>query len=142
MSYIPENLRQEVMERAKNQCEYCLLHERDSIYSHEVDHIIAEKHRGETISSNLCYSCLDCNRNKGSDFGSFDPETDEIVLLYNPRHDIWSDHFELDGAEIIARTATGRVTEFVLKLNAPKRLSNRILLVKSGRYPPADEDNS
>lgn len=142
MTYIPDNLRQEVRERAGYQCEYYLLHESDSIYSHEVDHIIAEKHRGETISNNLCYACLDCNRNKGSDFGSFDPETDEVVLLYNPRRDTWSDHFELDGAKIIPRTATGRITEFVLKLNAPKRLSNRELLVKCGRYPPADDDNS
>jgi len=102
MTYIPENLREEVRERARHQCEYCLLHERDSIYSHEVDHIIAEKHRGVTLSSNLCYACLDCNRNKGSDFGSFDPETDDVVLLYHPRHDTWTDHFELDGAKIVA----------------------------------------
>ena len=85
MSYIPDTLRQEVAERAHYRCEYCLVHEQDSIYSHEVDHIIPEKHRGETVASNLCYACLDCNRNKGSDFGSFDPETNEIVLLYHPR---------------------------------------------------------
>lgn len=138
MTYVPDTLRQEVIERAKYQCEYCLMHERDSIYSHEVDHIIPEKHRGETVSSNLCYACLDCNRNKGSDFGSFDPETDEVVLLYHPRQDTWSDHFQLDGARIIAKTAKGRVTEFVLKLNAAKRLSNRELLVKAKRYPPSN----
>ena len=138
MTYIPDTLRQEVAERANYCCEYCLLHERDSIYSHEVDHIIPEKHRGETKSDNLCYACLDCNRNKGSDFGSFDPETDEIALLYNPRQDTWSDHFELDGAQILAETAKGRVTQFVLKLNDPKRLKNRELLVKAGRYPPTD----
>lgn len=140
MTYVPETLRQEVIERANHRCEYCLLHERDSIFSHEVDHIIPEKHRGETVSSNLCYACLECNRNKGSDFGSFDPETNEVALLYHPRHDKWSDHFALDNAQIIARSAIGRVTEFVLKLNAPKRLSNRKLLAKSGRYPPLDKD--
>ena len=138
MTYIPETLRQEVAERANNQCEYCLLHEQDSIYSHEVDHIIPEKHRGETVTDNLCYACLECNRNKGTDFGSFDPDTEEIALLFHPRQDSWSDHFELDGARIIAKTAKGRVTEFVLKLNAPKRLSNRELLVKAKRYPPKD----
>ena len=85
---------------------------------------------------------LDCNRNKGSDFGSFDPETDKFVILYNRRQDKWSDYFELDSASIIARTSKGRVTEFLLKLNAPKRLNNRELLVKSGRYPPANYDNA
>lgn len=136
MTYIPDTLRQEVAERAKKQCEYCLLHERESIYAHEVDHIIPEKHRGETISSNLCYACLDCNRNKGSDFASFDPETDAVVLLYHPRQDIWSEHFALDGAQIVPKTAKGRVTEFVLKLNAPKRVASRELLIQAGLYPP------
>lgn len=138
MTYIPDALRREVIERAKNCCEYCLIHELDSIYSHEVDHIIAEKHRGETVSGNLCYACLDCNRHKGADFGSFDPETEEVALLFHPRQDTWSEHFELNGTHIIPKTAKGRVTEFVLKLNAPKRLLNRELLAKNGRYPPPD----
>lgn len=136
MTYIPDILRQQIIERAKNCCEYCLLHERDSIYSHEVDHIIPEKHRGETIADNLCYACLDCNRNKGSDFASFDTSTGEVALLYHPRKDTWADHFELDDAKIIPLTAKGRVTEFVLKLNASKRLRNRKLLVEAGHYPP------
>ena len=69
MTYIPDVLREKVAERANYCCEYCLLHEQDSIYSHEIDHIIPEKHRGETVEDNLCYACLDCNRNKGTDFG-------------------------------------------------------------------------
>ena len=85
MTYISEALRRQVIERAGGCCEYCLIHQQDSLYTHEVDHVIAEKHRGETILENLCLSCLECNRAKGSDFGSFDPETEEITLLYNPR---------------------------------------------------------
>lgn len=136
MTYIPDILRQEVAKRALFKCEYCLLHQEDSIYAHEVDHIIAEKHRGETISENLCYACLECNRHKGSDFGSFDQETGDVVMLFHPRKDTWSDHFELDGTRIIPKTAKGRVTEFVLKLNSPKRLSEREILIQYGRYPP------
>lgn len=30
------------------------------------------------------------------------------------------------------------VAEFVLKLNAPKRLNNRKLLIKIGHYPPSE----
>ncbi|MBZ0293660.1 MAG: HNH endonuclease, partial [Anaerolineae bacterium] len=59
MTYIPDSLRQSVTERANHKCEYCLLDENYSIYSHEIDHIIPEKHRGETVISNLCYACLD-----------------------------------------------------------------------------------
>ena len=36
---------------------------------------------------------LDCNRNKGANFGSFDPDTDEVTLLFNPRKQHWKDHF-------------------------------------------------
>lgn len=135
MTYIPESVRQEVAERAKHKCEYCLLDEQHSIYRHEIDHIIPEKHRGETTDSNLCYACLDCNRNKGSDFASFDPETGEVALLYNPRQDQWDSHFRLDKARIIPLTAKGRVTEFVLKLNDSRRLLNRQRLSRLKRYP-------
>ena len=135
MTYIPELLRQVVIERAQQKCEYCLLNERYGIYSHEIDHIIPEKHRGQTVDSNLCYACLDCNRNKGSDFASLDPVTGDVALLYNPRQDQWTEHFELDEARIVALTPTGRVTEFILKLNDPQRLLNRQRLYTLQRYP-------
>ena len=135
MTYIPDALRQSVTERAKYQCEYCQIHERYSIYAHEIDHIIPEKHRGETIESNLCYACFDCNRFKGSDFASFDPDSNEVALLYHPRQDRWADHFVFDSAKIIPLTATGRVTEFVLKLNEPKRLAIRQRLFRLKRFP-------
>jgi hypothetical protein len=60
MTYIPEILRQEVAERAEYRCEYCLIHQADSLYKHEIDHIIPEQHRGKTISENLCLACLEC----------------------------------------------------------------------------------
>lgn len=98
---------------------------RDSLYTHEVDHIIPAKHRGETELDNLCLACFECNRFKGSDFGSFDPETDEITQLFNPRKHLWEEHFKLNGARIIALTPEGRVTIFVLKLNDAGRLQTR-----------------
>lgn len=87
-SSIPNLLRQLTSDRAKGQCEYCLIHQKFSIYSHEVDHIIAVKHGGQTIAENLALSCLPCNRYKGSDLGTFDPLTGEIVPLFNPRTQI------------------------------------------------------
>ena len=136
MSYIPEALRQQVIERAQGHCEYCLLHQDDTLYAHEVDHIIPEKHRGATSLDNLCLACLDCNRHKGSDFASFDPDTDQIALLFNPREHLWTEHFRLDGARIVPLTAEGRVTVFVLKLNDEIRLRAREALLKAGHYPP------
>jgi hypothetical protein len=137
MAHIPESLRELVFERAGGYCEYCLTDYRDSLYAHEVDHIIPIKHRGQTTAENLCLSCLDCNRFKGSDFASFDPDTDEVELLYNPRRDRWSDHFQLNGAIINPMTPQGRVTEFILKLNEDFRVRARSSLLVAGRYPPA-----
>jgi hypothetical protein len=136
MTYIPDSLRRQVTLRARECCEYCLIHQRDSLYSHEVDHVIPEKHRGETSEANLCLACLECNRHKGSDFASFDPETGQIIPLFNPRQHLWSDHFQFDGAQIIPVTPQGRVTVFVLKLNDELRLRARQALIAAGHYPP------
>lgn len=138
MSYIPDNMRQLVIERGENRCEYCMLHEQDSLYVHEVDHIIPEKHRGKTQVDNLCFACLTCNRHKGSDFASFDPDTDQVTLLFNPRTDNWQDHFRLESVRIVPLTAQGRVTVFVLKMNSETRLRERQALLIAGRYPPPD----
>ena len=62
MTYIPEALRRLVTERAGGRCAYCRLHEDDTFFIHEVDHIYAEKHDGPTVEGNLCIACADCNR--------------------------------------------------------------------------------
>lgn len=132
---ISSSLRQIVIERAHGKCEYCLIHQDISIYSHEVDHIIARKHGGQTVAENLALSCLSCNRHKGSDLATFDPISNEIVPLFNPRRQIWSDNFSLDGNHIFGITPIGRATVFLLKLNAPTRLAYRQILIAQGRYP-------
>jgi hypothetical protein len=111
------------------------LHQDDSFYPHEVDHIISMKHRGETITDNLCLSCLECNRHKGSDIASIDLETGHVTLLFNPRRDNWNDHFRLDGAGVIPLTPQGRVTEFLLDMNSPEQLTKRTELIALKRYP-------
>jgi hypothetical protein len=136
MTHIPEALRRLVFERAGGNCEYCLLDQRDSLYTREVDHIVPTKHRGQTTADNLCLSYLDCNRHRGSDFASFDPDTGEVALLYNPRRDRWDDHFRLDGPIIEPVTPQGRVTVFLLKLNDELRIRARQSLMEIGHYPP------
>lgn len=84
---IPNLLRQLTSDRAKGQCEYCLIHQNFSIYSHEVDHIIAVKHGGQTIAENLALSCLPCNRYKGSDLAMIHlPEKLSRYLTHAPRY--------------------------------------------------------
>lgn len=135
MTRIPEELRTLVIERAAHRCEYCLIHDSDTIKHHEIDHIRAEKHGGQTQEANLCYSCLTCNRHKGSDVTSYDPETDEITPLFNPREDDWAEHFNLRGAKLEPLTAKARATVFLLQLNADERLIERATLIRLKRYP-------
>ncbi len=134
-SSLPPSLRQLVVERAQGTCEYCLMHQDVSIYSHEIDHVIAQKHGGQTIAQNLALACLPYNRAKGSDLTTFDPIGNDIVSLFNPRHQTWSAHFTLDGANIVGLTPTGRATVFLLKFNIPARYLNRYVLIAQGRYP-------
>ncbi len=135
MTRVPDSLRQLVVERAKGRCEYCLLNQEDNFFPHEVDHIISEKHRGTTTGDNLCLSCFDCNRHKGSDIASIDADTGKLVPLFNPRQDRWKDHFRLEGARIVPLTAVGRVTEFLLMLNGDEQLVKRAGLIELKRYP-------
>lgn len=128
-------LRTRVIERAARRCEYCLLNEAYTIKRHEVDHVYAEKHDGQTIEENLCLSCIDCNRYKGSDLCSLDPETGDITALFHPRRDQWAQHFRLDGPRIVPLTPQARATVRMLHLNDRERLEERALLAAIQRYP-------
>jgi HNH endonuclease len=109
---------------------------------HWVDHIIAEKHGGQTATDNLALCCIICNQHKGTDLTSIDPQTGQITPLFHPRRDRWSDHFRLVGATIEPCTAIGRVTVRLLQLNRPDRLKERELLLRLGVLVPPDEDSS
>jgi hypothetical protein len=102
---------------------------------HEPDHVIATKHGGETSADNLAFACFVCNRHKGSDLASVDPETGMIERLYHPRQDRWDDHFRLEGARIVPLTAIGRTTAFALQFNESRSIAARRLLQATGRYP-------
>lgn len=135
MSYIPELLRTQVIERALHSCEYCLIHVDYTTLIHEVDHVIATKHGGASTLDNLAYACAQCNRNKGSDIASVDPDTGEPQFLYNPRVQDWQGHFQLDGPLIVPLTAIGRASVRLLQVNQIDRLLLRKELLALGRYP-------
>jgi hypothetical protein len=128
--------RRQVAERACHCCEYCLIPEELAASTHQVDHVIAEKHGGQTALENLALSCTVCNRRKGSDIGSLDPVSGTLVSLFHPRTQEWSEHFQLDGVHIIGLTAEGRTTVAFLQLNSVERLMERAAWIQSGRYPP------
>jgi len=126
MAYVSDSLRRLVIERAAQVCEYCLLPSALSFYPHEVDHVIALKHQGKTSADNLAYACWRCNRFKGSDLGSFDPDTGEFAFLFNPRTQLWSEHFSRNKGQIFGCSPEGRTTVVLLKFNAEERVKERL----------------
>jgi hypothetical protein len=135
-TYVPAALRRLVRERAAERCEYCLIPDATTFAPLTIDHIVAEKHGGKTEADNLASCCILCNQKKGTDLGSIDPESGQLVALFHPRRDRWSDHFRLIAGRIEPQTATGRVTAQLLGFNTPERIEERTLLALAGLLEP------
>jgi HNH endonuclease len=123
--YIAENLRQLVALRANFCCEYCQISEEASFFSFQIDHIISLKHGGKTTSINLAYSCFPCNNAKGSDVGTVLLASRDFIRLFNPRIDIWQEHFLKENSVFYAKSQIGEATIKVLKLNDIDRIVER-----------------
>jgi hypothetical protein len=124
-----------VWQRAESRCEYC--HLPASVYPlpFHIDHIIARQHGGATIIDNLALACLHCNRHKGPNIAGHDAATGDLVRLFHPRQDRWSDHFAWSGAELIGRTPIGRITIHVLAVNDPDFVAVRQVLIEEQTFP-------
>jgi hypothetical protein len=86
-----------------------------------VEHIVARQHGGGDDSANLALACYHCNAHKGPNLSGLDPESGALVRLFHPRQDQWDEHFERNGVLIVGRTAVGRTTVGLLKMNAADR---------------------
>ena len=134
-SDVSQILRDFVRQRADSRCEYCLMPHLTSQRKHEIEHILPRKHGGTSSQENLAWACWRCNRHKGSDVGTFDVETTAFTLFFNPRTQIWAEHFQLEDAVIMPLTAEARVTARMLRMNDAMRLEERQGLIESTLYP-------
>ncbi|MCA9093433.1 MAG: HNH endonuclease [Planctomycetaceae bacterium] len=125
---VPLPVRQMVRERAGNTCEYCRLPQHLSpMAALQIEHIIPIKHGGSSEPDNLALACISCNLHKGSNLTGIDPVMDEITPLFNPREDLWEEHFVVSGIEILGKTPVGRATVRVLNMNSADRLVVRLV---------------
>src|SRR4051812_32262720 len=115
----------EVRRRANFACEYCRLPQAASRLKFVLDHIVARQHQGPSTSRNLALCCGHCNLNKGPNLSDIDPDRRRMARLFNPRRDVWNDHFAWDGAVIVGKTPVGRATIGVLKFKAPQCVAER-----------------
>lgn len=127
-------MRRAVAERAGGCCEYCGMPDNILRLPHEPDHIVATQHGGQTVLDNLAYTCFRCNRFKGPNLTSIDPQNGTIAPLYNPRADTWTQHLRWNAAEIVPLTHVGRATAALLRFNEPERVALRARLIRQGQY--------
>ena len=126
--------------RAFNCCEYCKSQARFAIQSFSVEHIIPRSLGGETALNNLALACQGCNNYKYNKTEARDPVSVEIVPLYHPRQQQWSDHFAWndDFTLMIGLTPIGRATVEVLQLNREGVVNLRRVLYAMGEHPPVE----
>jgi hypothetical protein len=129
------NLEQLVWQRANSICEYCHMPQYLTVMRFQIDHIIAEQHGGLTIADNLALSCLLCNACKGPNIASIDQITQSLVPLFNPRRQVWDEHFKWNGPRLIGLTPIGRATIAVLSINLKARVLVRASLIEEGVFP-------
>ena len=137
---VPRRLRRQAGERAHWRCEYCLSPAAFSTQPFEADHIIPRSKGGPTVLQNLALSC-GCNGYKGDRTHGRDPQTGRSVPLFNPRRQKWKRPFAwtADFLRVQGRTAQGRATIDILRLNRPELISLRRLLHLVGEHPPREE---
>jgi len=132
--YISPEVRRLVASRADSLCEYCLILDANGV-GFQIDNIISVKHGGATTPDNLAYACIFCNLQKGTDLGSINWQTGELVRFFNPRRDFWGEHFQLNEAVIQPLTDIGEVTARIFDFNNNERILERQALMEVGRYP-------
>lgn len=139
--YVSVQLAARVRADAGHRCGYCRSDERITGSLLSIEHILPIVAGGLTERDNLWRSCRECNERKGAQLQAIDPESGEVVTLYNPRTQRWRDHFRWsdDGLLIIGLTTIGRATVALLDLNRPHQIVARQRWVLVGWHPPDDE---
>jgi 5-methylcytosine-specific restriction endonuclease McrA len=130
--------RREVEKRARNLCEYCISRQDHSPQSFSVEHILPKSKKGNDELENLALSCQSCNNFKYTKTEAFDLLTGQNVPLYNPRKDVWEEHFtwSSDFTNLVGISPTGRATIELLKLNRESVQNLRLALHFVGKHPP------
>ncbi|HEV2969440.1 MAG TPA: HNH endonuclease signature motif containing protein [Pirellulales bacterium] len=135
VTYISAELRRFVRTRAEGICEYCLIAEDDTYFGCAVDHIVSEKHDGLTEAENLAFACVFCNQAKGSDIASIYRDSGSVIRFFNPRNDVWAEHFAIVGNRIEGISPIGDVTARILAFNSSDRIVERQLFLDLRRFP-------
>lgn len=141
-SKISPEIREFVESRANGRCEYCKAAVIFSPHHFTIDHILPVSAGGSDELSNLAYACFACNRYKQDKTSAVDPFSQAEFPLYNPREEIWQQHFvwDIGFTKMWGLTAIGRATIEALQLNRPTLIRMRQELLEVNRHPPPDDE--
>lgn len=136
---IPAQLRLRVAQAAAERCSYCRSPEWVGIPM-VIEHIIPLIAGGRSEFSNLCWACYRCNEFKGVKTHATDPLMGVSVSLFNPREQVWLEHFAWggNGLYVVGLTAIGRATCEALRLNHEWLVRARRIWISAGWHPPLD----
>lgn len=76
-----------------DRCGYCLSPQQLVLGVLEIDHLIPVSLGGSDDESNLWLACRMCNNFKAAQTVAIDPQAGQLVNIFNPRQDVWPDHF-------------------------------------------------
>lgn len=145
MAKVRGALRRLIQSRANWTCEYCRLDEAHGAGPawYNAEHIRPQSDFAEDEKylangdTNLAWSCPRCNQVKGSHRAGIDPQDGRQYVLFNPRLDVWHDHFvALPSGRIEGKAAIGRATVARLGFNDyPLAVQHRAWLYALGVWP-------
>lgn len=135
---ISKKKRAEIEKRANDLCKYCRLPHKLSSSPFVIEHILPISKGGTDDLDNLALACSACNNSKYNKTEALDQTGKQKNLLYNPRKDIWKEHFawNSDFSQIVGLSEKGKVTIETLKLNRERTVIIRKFLYLVGKHPP------
>ena len=135
-------LRTQILRDAGGRCGYCRLSEEITGTPLEIEHIVPQARGGPTRRMNLWAVCRYCNLLKSDRVAATDPESGDLVPLFNPRAERWTDHFIWieAGLRIQGPTPTGRATVEALALNRALLVRARSYWISAGWHPPREAE--
>lgn len=137
MSLISKSLRSSVEERAEHRCEYCHFPVKGQVATFPVDHVKPRTLDGPTTLENVALACPRCNGSKWKHIEGTVADTGEVVPLFNPRTQVWSEHFvwsDEDIGVLKGLTICGQATIARLQMNIPSVVAIRRLLAEAGLF--------
>jgi hypothetical protein len=144
---ISDSARQHIRERASFLCEYCHSPEKLSANRFTLDHLMPQSLGGSDKLENLALACRRCNERRSNFIEAVDPVSKTNVPLFNPRQQIWNEHFiwDCEGIVIKGSSAIGRATCVRLDLNDERYpeedsiRATRRFWAKTGIHPPTGD---